>query len=748
MDQALIASASSVDIAGDVVAPGLPNSQDVTLIVPGMHCGTCMATVETALLARPGVAAARTNLAARRVAVRFNPQLTDSEHLAAALERVGYPAMEATHLAGEAARGQSEDLLRRLAVAGFAAANVMLLSVSVWAGLASDMDAAAQSLFHWLSALIALPAILYAAQPFFRSARAALSVGRLNMDVPISLGIILASAMSLAQTIVAGEQVYFDAGIMLTFFLLIGRYLDESVRLRAKSAAENLLGLKATSATVLDAEGKATRVHARDLRPGMRVLVAAGERIPVDGRIACGASDIDESLITGESMPRFAGIDATVHAGTLNTNAPIEVIATATDDGTVVAEIARLMEAAEQSRGRYVRLADRAARLYAPAVHVLGAVTFIGWMIAGAGWEQSLINAIAVLIITCPCALALAVPVVQVAASARLFASGVIVKAPDTLERLSDCDTVVFDKTGTLTLGEPREAADANVDPAVLQRAAGIALNSRHPLSKALVKAAQARGLALDRALGVEEAPGSGLIVRTERGEERLGSAAWVGAEAHSTRATFWYRAPGMPPVPFLFEDALRSDAAAVVARLKHAGFAVELLSGDTAEAAHTAADVAGIASVRAGVRPAGKIERLEALKAEGRKVLMVGDGLNDAPALAAAHASLSPATAADISQTAAGAVFQSDRLAPVIESLCVAQATRRMSLQNFGIALAYNAVFVPLAVAGLVTPLLAAIAMSLSSVAVTGNALRLRTKRLTLRHPVQSQSAETELAT
>jgi Cu2+-exporting ATPase len=263
------------------------------------------------------------------------------------------------------ARAQSADLLRRLGVAGFAAANVMLLSVSVWAGLASDMDRPVQSLFHWLSALIALPAILYAAQPFFRSARAALVSGRLNMDVPISLGIVLASSMSLAQTMLGGEQVYFDAAIMLTFFLLIGRYLDESVRVRAKSAAENLLGFKATTALVIGEDGKTHRLHARELVPGIRVLIAAGERIPVDGRIVAGASDIDESLITGESLPRFAAVGGAVHAGTVNLTTSIEVVAMATDEGTLVAEIARLMHAAEQARGRYVRLADRAAFLRA-----------------------------------------------------------------------------------------------------------------------------------------------------------------------------------------------------------------------------------------------------------------------------------------------------------------------------------------------------------------------------------------------
>jgi Cu2+-exporting ATPase len=741
MDQALSARTAPLGGHGFRAAAASPQARDVTLIVANMRCGSCMAAVEKALLATPGVTSARANLAAKRVAVRFDPRHTDSEALANVLDRAGFHAAEATHIADASAQAQSADLLRRLAVAGFAAANVMLLSVSVWAGLASDMDAPVRSLFHWLSALIALPAILYSAQPFFRSARGALAARRLNMDVPISLGILLASSMSLVQTIAGGEQVYFDAAIMLTFFLLIGRYLDESVRVRAKGAAENLMGFQAMTATVIGAEGKPSRLRARDLKPGMRVLVAAGERIPVDGRIASGTSDVDESLITGETMPRLASVGAAVHAGTINTTTAIEVVATATDEGTLVAEIARLMHAAEQARGRYVRLADRAARLYAPAVHALGAITFIGWMLAGAGWEQSLTFAISVLIITCPCALALAVPAVQVAASGRLFAAGVIVKAPDALERLAEIDTVVLDKTGTLTLGEPRQTDAETIDPAVLQRAACLALNSRHPLSKALVKSAHARGLALRRTSCAEEIAGSGLLAKTAQGEERLGSAAWIGLPDAGQPATLWYRRTNEAPAPFHFEDALRADAGAVVSELKRAGYAVELLSGDSPAAACAAAAATGIDTVHGGVRPDGKIARLDALKAEGHKVLMIGDGLNDAPALAAGHASLSPASAADISQTAAGAIFQGDKLAPVVETIAVAQATRRMSLQNFAIALAYNALFVPLAMAGLVTPLLAALAMSLSSIAVTGNALRLRTMRLSLRPAARVES-------
>lgn len=730
MDRAL-----TLDVgAATTILPDAPKI--VSLAVENMQCGSCLGRIERTLQAEPGVSRARASFATRRVAVTFDAAATDPQKLVEALDRSGYRAAEALDSADARATSRADDLLRRLGVAGFAAANVMLLSVSVWAGVASDMDPSAADLFHWLSALIAMPAIAYAGQPFFRSAVSALKARRLNMDVPISLGISLATAMSLFQTVRGTEQVYFDAAITLTFFLLIGRYLDEKVRVRARGAAENLLGLKALAANVIGDDGVVRRLSARMLTPGMRVQVAAGERIPVDGRILRGNTHIDTSLITGETLPRKAAAQGLVHAGTTNLTRAITVEATATDDNTLLADIVRLVQAAEQGRGHYVRLADRAARLYAPAVHVLGAATLIGWLLAGAGFEQALTYAIAVLIITCPCALALAVPAVQVAAAGRLFAKGVIVKAPDGLERLSEVDTIVFDKTGTLTRGEPSLANAAEIDDATLAGAASLAIASRHPYSSAVVRMARERGLTFAVADGVVEHPGSGLIALTAHGERRLGSASWVtdGSAARGDTASLWFRDGAAAAVAFRFEDALRSDAASVIATLRRAGYRIFLLSGDREVSVASAALTAGIHDWAGEVRPDGKIAKLEELKAEGRKVLMVGDGLNDAPALAAAHASLSPSTAADVSQTASDAVFQGETLSPIIEVLSVARASQRMALENFSIAIAYNAVSVPLAMMGYVTPLIAALAMSLSSIAVTSNALRLRRRKLALR--------------
>lgn len=718
--------------------------QDTTartvLAIENMNCGGCMRKIERVLEDTAGIEKVRANLSAKRVTIEFDPARTGTETLIETLAKAGFRAADLAHNDLDDQKRDDRDLLRRLAVAGFAAMNIMLLSVSVWAGLASDMDAEMRSLFHWLSALIALPTVAYSGQPFFKSAITALKAWRLNMDVPISLALLLASGMSLAQTIRGTEQVYFDASVSLTFFLLIGRYLDQSLRSRAKGAAQNLLGMKSGWATVLADDGSSERMPARAILPGMRILVSAGERIPADGRITSGTTDLDEQLITGETVPRTASKEATVYAGTVSLTAPIEIEATAADDDTLLAEIGRLMETAEQNKGRYVRLADKAAALYAPLVHALGLITFLAWVMLGAGWEAALITAISVLIITCPCALALAVPAVQVAATSRLFNRGVIMTAADGLERLSEIDTIVFDKTGTLTRGEPELTNGAEISNDTLTAAVRLAAASRHPYARALVGEAAKRGLAIHPADNVSETPGSGLSVGDDNGsQERLGSDVWCGINRSAEigddaqQASLWYRPANGTPVAFHFVDKLRNDASETIAKAKAAGINVVLLSGDRTAAVKSAAVAAGITEWHAEQRPDQKIEQLERLKSNGHVVLMVGDGLNDAPALATAHASLSPSSAAEVSQIASDGIIQGQRLSPIIDTLAVARRTRRMSLQNFAIAAGYNAICIPLAMAGFVTPLIAAIAMSASSILVTSNAMRLTTAKLDL---------------
>ncbi|MCR6629947.1 MAG: heavy metal translocating P-type ATPase metal-binding domain-containing protein [Magnetospirillum sp.] len=704
------------------VATGENGEASLHLMVEGIHCAACIWLIEALLSKQPGVGWARVNMTTRRLVVRWDSSKIDASALLEPVLKVGYRLVpyDPAKLGRETERVEKE-LLRAMAVAGFAAGNVMLLSVSVWAGHFSYMGPHTRDLMHWISALIVMPAVLYCIRPFARSAFSALRARRSNMDVPITLGVTLATAMSLAETMRGGEWAYFDSAITLLFFLLIGRYLDSRARGRARSAAEHLLALDAVAVTVLEADGTQRLLPPTKVAAGATVLVAAGERIGVDGVVADGRSDVDTALISGESVPVPVAMGDKVFAGTINLSAPLRLTVAAVGERTLLAEIVRMMEVAEQGRAKYVALADRVARWYAPVVHVAALSTFLGWTLGvGAPWQQALLNAVAVLIITCPCALALAVPVVQVIASGRLLRQGILLKSATALERFAEVDTVVFDKTGTLTEGKPELIRDQSWTPEQLARAASLAAASRHPLARALVAAAPGTV----PADGVSEEPGRGMVA----GAVRLGSRAWISiAEDTGVEGPeLWLDVPGQTPVRFAFADAPRPDAAKVVADLKRRGLKVELLSGDREATVRRIAGLVGIDTWHSGRTPADKVARLQALKAEGRRVLMVGDGLNDAPALAAAHVSASPSSAVDVSQTAADVVFQGHRLGPVAETLRVAMGSRQLVKQNFALALGYNVFTVPLAVAGFVTPLIAAIAMSTSSLVVIGNALRL----------------------
>lgn len=716
---------------------------ELCLIVADMHCAGCMRKIENGLTAVPGITYARTNLSTKRVVVRWAGHAFSSDDIVAKLEAIGFGAVPfSPGLASSADEAARKRLLRAMAVAGFAAANIMLLSVSIWSGGSGDMEPATRELFHWISALIALPTLAYSGQPFFASAWRALKARSLNMDVPISLAVLLATAMSLYETVRGGDEVYFDASITLLFFLLIGRYLDLAMRAKACSAAQNLLGLRASAAMQILDDGSRVQIPVEALRPGMRVAVAAGTRLPVDGVVAKGASDIDMSLVTGESLPVTASLKSEVFAGTLNLTGPLEIDVTKAEDETLLAEIVRLMEAAEQGRAGFVQLADKVARIYAPAVHILAAAAFALWMVLGAGWHDALMIAIAVLIVTCPCALGLAVPVVQVVASGRLMRLGVLLKSADALERLADVTHVVFDKTGTLTLGEPELIEGGEGATRFLSAGASLARDSRHPLAKALVR--RATGLDLNEATDVIEVAGSGMDGLVGGKAVRLGRAEYVGADASQVAAgtELWVSIEGEGAHCFTFEDEVRPDAALVAEKLAGKGLGLTLLSGDVAPEVARIAQMLNITDARAGQRPADKIKVLEDLAAAGQNTLMVGDGLNDAPALRTAQVSMSPSSAADVSQIAADFVFQGKSLAPVLEAVDVARASRRLVLQNFGLAALYNSIAIPLAFAGVVTPLIAAIAMSSSSILVTLNALRLSARPEALRRDALRREA------
>lgn len=714
------------DEASDVAAfttSEADGTHALRLIIDGLQCSACVWLVENALKKQPGIVEARVNLTTKRLVLRWRGDAVDGTTYAALIQRLGYRAIPyEAQRAVERGMEEERKLLRALAVAGFAAANVMLLSISVWAGFDGDMGWATRDLLHWVSALIALPAIAYAGQPFFGSAFRALKHGRTNMDVPISIGVVLVGAISLYETIIGGTEAYFESATMLLFFLLIGRFLDLRARGKARSAVEQLLRLAAQPASVVYADGSIHRVPASAVQVGSTVLAVAGERIVVDGKVSEGHSSVDRSLINGETLPAEIAPGDMVHAGMVNIAAPLRVTVTATGEGTFLAEIVRQMEIAERGRSRLVALADRVARLYAPVVHSLALVTFIGWAWA-IGWQVALLNAVSVLIITCPCALGLAVPAVQVVTSGRLMRHGILLKSATALERLAAIDAVAFDKTGTLTLGR-LALQHEGIDEATLRLASSLAAASRHPLSQAL-HAACPDAPALP---AVTEHPGEGLSAIFGGGEARLGSRVFCGVATtiEDGQPELWLSSPSNAPSRFVFADTLRPDAAQVIRALKKDGKRMMLLSGDRTAAVAMIASSLGIDDWQAGLTPDRKCAVLAERASGGEKVLMIGDGLNDAPALAAAYVSMSPASGADVSQAAADIVFQGNSLSAVTETIDAARRSSVIVRENIGFAIAYNILAVPLAMAGEVTPLIAAVAMSASSIIVVANALRL----------------------
>lgn len=714
-------TAVDADLSGFVTHS--PDGADrLELLVRGARCAACMARIEKAAAAVRGVEHARLNLSTGKLSVAFHAGLSDPADVIHAIESAGYSAtLYDPDAAIQSRDAEGRRLTLALGVAGFGAGNVMMFSVPVWAGLfGQELTPSARAVMYWLSAIIATPCALYAGMVFFRSAWASLRRGRANMDVPISIGVILTLFVSFSETIQGGRHAYFDAAVTLLFLLLIGRWLDHKLRARALNAARDLLALQAPIARRLDADGLEHGVPVARVAVGELVSVSPGERIPLDGQVTEGFSSLDNALITGETTPWPVEPGSVVRAGALNMDGRLLVRVQARAEDSALAAIARLMEAGAQSKSAYVRLADRAASIYVPVVHSLALLTFVGVWAVGLGPREALLRAAAVLIITCPCALGLAVPAVQIAASARLFRKGVLVKSGAALERLAEIDTVVLDKTGVLTEGRP---VLLDAPTALLPMAAQLARASRHPLALALARRAGPGPVCVE----AKEIAGLGVMGVVDGRPARLGRATFLGLNGmEAGESELWFGFDGETSVRFRFADQLRPDAAIAVAALKKRGLSVQILSGDIQGAVARAAEAVNVATWRAQLTPIEKSQAIDDLKAAGHKVLMVGDGLNDAAALARAHASFAPGAAIDASQNAADLVFEGEGLMAIVDSYDIARAARARALENFGFSALYNIVAAPMAIFGLINPFLAAIAMSGSSLVVTLNALRM----------------------
>ena len=705
----------------------------IDLIVRGARCGGCLSKIEKSVGALTGVSVARLNLSTGRMRVRWQGTLK-ADTIAETVSGLGYDVAPQTDSAGDDSKAKEErTLLIAMGVAGFAVANIMLLSVSIWAGH-GEMGEATRKTLHLLSGVIALPVLIFSGRHFYKSAWVALRAGHANMDVPISLALSLAFGISVFETWRGGEHAYFDAVVMLLFFLLIGRFLDARLRRQAHSAANALAAMQTSAVTRINAAGEAHAVAAADIVAGDRIMLAAGERAMVDMRLVSGVSDVDESLVTGESLPRAYSAGMVLHAGAINLTATVQGEALREASDSLLSQIGEMLEAGEQRRSAYRKIADKAVALYVPFVHTTAALACIGWLLMGASVPEALMIAVATLIITCPCALALAAPVAQVVAAGDLFKRGIYLRSGDAFERLAEIDHIVFDKTGTLTLGTPQLQAievngaainlDGDAARGIIYDAATLARASHHPLSRALVAYTGAGQVAT----GVKEVAGAGLRAEVGGQSWRLGSQVWLGVTdaQEASGPTLWFDRDDGAQVRFVFADHLQDGAADALNALQAQGITVEVVSGDREGAVQSLAASLGIARWQAAASPQDKVARLETLRGEGRKVLMVGDGLNDAGALSLAHASVTPGGAMDVSQSASDAVY-SGGLEAIPALLAVSQRTRSVMRQNFGLAAGYNVIAVPIAVMGFVTPLIAAIAMSLSSLVVTLNAIRLR---------------------
>lgn len=695
------------------------DSRQIILAIPSIHCGNCVRNIEQSLAAMEHIRDVRVNLSTKRVTVRWGGEQVPP--IMEKLESLGHPPHILARQTEEKDRMFSA-LVRALAVAGFGASNIMILSVAIWAGV----EESTKDLFHWISAFIALPVLLYSGRVFFVSAWQALRHGNTNMDVPISVGIILAYGLSLYDTLHHGPHAYFDASVMLVFFLLIGRTLDYMMREKARLSVKNLSRLIRHTATLVEGE-KHRSIAVERIERDMVILVPAGQRVPVDAQVVSGESDIDGSLVTGESAPYSVAQGAMLQAGVLNLTGPLKVRARSTSKDSFLSEILRMVENAEASRSTYRRLADRAAQYYTPFVHVAALLAFIGWVMFDGDIHHAITIGIAVLIITCPCALGLAVPMVQVIAAKHLHEKGVLMKDGAAQERLKDVNAIVFDKTGTLTLGEPVLSNGDTIEAHALAIAAKLAAYSTHPYSRALarVEYVEETPLAFEN---VKEVAGCGVEAKAGPDSFRLGKAEWAmpSADKSGRQSAVYLSQNGALLAKFSFTDIIRPEAKALVSRLQQRGYHLEILSGDAPAVVKGIAGALQIAHYQSQASPKDKIARLEVLAANGKKVLMVGDGLNDVPALAAAHVSMAPTNANDIGQQTADFVFLRGGLEAIPYTISIAKKSHQIIQQNFFFAIAYNLLALPLAISGFVTPLLAALAMSGSSIVVIANALRL----------------------
>ncbi|MBU6338968.1 MAG: cadmium-translocating P-type ATPase [Rickettsiales bacterium] len=717
-------------------------SFSISLIVQGIHCAACVWLIESILKKQENVIKARVNLSRKSLLLSWNGNKEDVNKIAEIIFDIGYKLLPFDEeIIKKEEKKYDDSILKALAVAGFGAGNIMFFSIALWIYGVENLGLVTKNLLHLFSAIIAIPVIIYSSRPFFSSAFKSIKAGYPNMDLAISIAIFLATIVSILESIRQQEYIYFDSAVMLLFFLLIGRYLDMKARKKAFSIATEFAILTSSFGRIED-DGKIKILPVKEIKQDMILIVAIGEKIAADGVVIAGESEVDASIISGETSPKKISVKNQVFAGMINLESPLRIRVTAVAENSLIAKIISLSEEVENKKNHYVRIADRLSKFYTPAVHLIAFLTFCLWCFYfGSNWEKALMNATAVLIITCPCALALAIPIVQTIAISSFIKKGILVKSGEALEKLREIDVVVFDKTGSLTIGKP-ELVDMFIlknnqkiflnneqKSFYLKLAASLSSKSKHPISMALMQSYDGN---LEE-LRIQENKGFGLYSEFQEKILKLGRKDFcqikndvILDELTNENYLISFMKFGDDELVFLFSDQIKEDAKLVVAELKNLGKKIILLSGDIEKNVRNAANKTGIAEYYYEQTPLSKAEFLQNLKSQNHKILMIGDGINDAPSLAASDVSISFADAADISQNIADIVIQSKKLQPIINVINSSDRAISLMKQNLLIALIYNLIALPFAILGYVVPLIAAFAMSSSSILVLFNSLRM----------------------
>jgi Cu+-exporting ATPase len=714
----------------------------VTLAVQGMTCASCAGRVEKALNAAPGVIGATVNLATETAAIRVVAEAADPAPLIAVIRHAGYDArvegdgvQEAAAADLATARRDRTELILAVILTAPLVGQMVLMSVGIMAHLPV-----------WAEFALAAPVQIWIGRRFHIGAVAAIRAGTGNMDVLVAMGTWAAFLYSTALVLTRGDaaagHLYFEASAVIITLVLFGKWLETRAKRSASAALRALMALRPDRATVLRA-GAEIDVPIADVVRGDVVVVRPGERIAVDGVIIRGETEIDESLVTGEPLPVTRGKGDPAVAGSINGPGLIRIRAEAVGPDSTIARIAKMVAEAQTGKAPIQRLVDRISAVFVPVVLVLAMLTLAGWMAAGAQFEYAFTAAVSVLVIACPCALGLATPTALVAGTGAAARAGILIKDIETLERAGRIDTVIFDKTGTLTMGAP-ELSDICAlgdedEAALLTLAAAAQAGSEHPLGRAIIGAAKDRGLTWPEAEDFRAQIGAGVTATLDGTQIRMGRRDFAATNAAPKdvaaadaltvggRTVIWLSRDGQALALFARADALRPDARGAVAALKARGLRVMLLTGDNRASAARIAEMLSIDEVEAEVRPEGKAAAVTALIAKGRRVAMVGDGINDAPALAAADLGVAMGGGADVAMETAGMALMRPRPSLVPAALSVARATARKIRQNLFWAFAYNLVCLPVAMMGWLDPSVAGAAMALSSVSVAGNALLLK---------------------